>query len=62
MPPAHPYPAALDDRLAVSPASSRRARPGGPVRRWGSAGGSLAAALVLRARDEDSRCPPHSSC
>ncbi|ABW12650.1 Alpha/beta hydrolase fold-3 domain protein [Parafrankia sp. EAN1pec] len=52
MPPDHPYPAALDDCLAVYRALLRDRRPeqivvGGP-----SAGGNLAAALILRARNE----------
>jgi epsilon-lactone hydrolase len=52
MPPDHPYPAALDDVLAVYRAlldvrSAEQIVVGG-----GSAGGNLAAALMLRARDE----------
>jgi epsilon-lactone hydrolase len=52
MPPAHPYPAALDDCLAVY----RRLLQQYPARNivigGRSAGGNLAAAMVLRARDE----------
>ncbi len=52
MPPDHPFPAGLDDCLTVYAALLADHRPeeiivGGP-----SAGGNLAAALVLRARDE----------
>lgn len=52
MPPLHPYPAALDDAVAVYRAAlevrgASRVLVGG-----GSAGGNIAAALVLRARDE----------
>jgi acetyl esterase/lipase len=51
-PPDHPYPAALDDCLAVyrrllEVEAPERIVVGGP-----SAGGNLAAALILRARDE----------
>jgi acetyl esterase/lipase len=52
MPPDHPFPAALDDCLAVY-REALAARPAGRVVVGGaSAGGNLAAALVLRARDE----------
>lgn len=52
MPPLHPYPAALDDGLAVYRALLRERSPGEIIVSGGSAGGNLAAALVLRARDE----------
>lgn len=52
MPPAHPYPAALDDCLAAYRHVLARHRPERIVVGGRSAGGNLAAALVLRARDE----------
>jgi acetyl esterase/lipase len=52
MPPAHPYPAALDDVVAVYRALLTERSPGEIVVAGGSAGGNLAAALLLRARDE----------
>jgi acetyl esterase/lipase len=52
MPPEHPYPAALDDCLAVYRALLDRYRPENLIVGGGSAGGNLAAALMLRARDE----------
>ncbi len=52
MPPDHPYPAALDDCVAVYRALLREHAPERIVVSGGSAGGNLAAALVLRARDE----------
>jgi monoterpene epsilon-lactone hydrolase len=52
MPPDHPYPAALDDCMAVYAALLEVQRPERIVVGGGSAGGNLAAALVLRARDE----------
>jgi epsilon-lactone hydrolase len=52
MPPEHPYPAALDDCLAVYRALLQRYPPGGIAVGGGSAGANLAAALALRARDE----------
>lgn len=52
MPPVHPYPAALDDCLAAYRALLRDHAPEQIVISGGSAGGNLAAALVLRARDE----------
>jgi monoterpene epsilon-lactone hydrolase len=52
MPPDHPYPAALDDCVAVYRALLADRDPGDIVVGGGSAGGNLAAALVLRARDE----------
>ncbi len=51
-PPEHPYPAALDDCVAVYRALLDRHRPGDIIVGGSSAGGNLAAALVLRARDE----------
>ncbi len=52
MPPNHPYPAALDDCMAVYRALLRDRAPANIIISGGSAGGNLAAALVLRARDE----------
>jgi monoterpene epsilon-lactone hydrolase len=52
MPPDHPYPAALDDCLAVYRELLHVRAPERIVVGGGSAGGNLAAALVLRARDE----------
>ena len=51
-PPDHPYPAALDDCLEAYRALLRERPAGQIVVSGGSAGGNLAAALVLRARDE----------
>ena len=51
-PPEAPYPAALDDCLAVYRALLDRYAPENIVVGGGSAGGNLAAALALRARDE----------
>jgi acetyl esterase/lipase len=52
MPPDHPYPAALDDCLTVYRALLEDHRPQDIVVEGASAGGNLAAALILRARDE----------
>lgn len=52
MPPRHPYPAALDDSLAVYKAALKIRDPNKIVVSGTSAGGNLAAALLLRARDE----------
>ena len=52
MPPDHPYPAALDDCLTVYRALLADHRPEELVVGGASAGGNLAAALLLRARDE----------
>ena len=52
MPPDHPYPAALDDCMAVYRALLEQFEPGHIVVGGASAGGNLAAALGLRARDE----------
>jgi acetyl esterase/lipase len=52
MPPDDPYPAPLDDCLTAYRALLREHRPEDIIVRGGSAGGNLAAALVLRARDE----------
>ncbi|WP_321957829.1 alpha/beta hydrolase [Burkholderia cenocepacia] len=52
MPPAHPYPAALDDCIATYAYVLERYAPGNIVIGGRSAGGNLAAAMVLRARDE----------
>jgi monoterpene epsilon-lactone hydrolase len=52
MPPDHPYPAALDDCLAAYRTLLRERSSAEIVVSGGSAGGNLAAALMLRARDE----------
>ncbi len=52
MPPDHPYPAALDDCLVAYRALLEHQRPEAIVVSGASAGANLAAALVLRARDE----------
>jgi acetyl esterase/lipase len=52
MPPAHPYPAALDDCIAAYRALLAERDPSEIIVSGGSAGGNLAAALILRARDE----------
>jgi monoterpene epsilon-lactone hydrolase len=52
MPPEHPYPAPLDDCLAVYRALLEAHDPDRIVVSGTSAGGNLAAALMLRARDE----------
>lgn len=51
MPPDHPYPAGLDDCVAAYRALLRERSPQEILISGGSAGGNLAAALVLRARD-----------
>jgi acetyl esterase/lipase len=52
MPPDHPYPAPLDDVLTVYRGLLEVRAPEHIVVGGGSAGGNLAAALMLRARDE----------
>ena len=52
MPPDHPYPAGLDDAVAAYRALLRERSPKEIIVSGGSAGGNLAAALILRARDE----------
>ena len=52
LPPDHPYPAALDDCLAAYRALLENYRPEKIVVGGLSAGGNLAAAMILRARDE----------
>jgi acetyl esterase/lipase len=52
MPPDHPFPAALDDCLAAYRALLAERPPERIVVGGASAGGNLAAALMLRARDE----------
>lgn len=52
MPPEHPYPAALDDCIAAYRALLAERKPSEIIVSGGSAGGNLAAALMLRARDE----------
>lgn len=52
MPPEHPYPAALDDCIAAYRALLLERSPDEIIIHGGSSGGNLAAALILRARDE----------
>jgi acetyl esterase/lipase len=52
MPPAHAFPAALDDCLAAYRALLEQRRPDDIIIGGTSAGGNLSAALILRARDE----------
>lgn len=52
MPPDHPYPAGLDDCVAIYRAVLGDYRPEEIIIGGLSAGGNLAAALILRARDE----------
>ena len=52
MPPDHPYPAALDDGMTVYRALLEERSPAEIVFHGASAGGNLAPALILRARDE----------
>jgi monoterpene epsilon-lactone hydrolase len=52
MPPLHPYPAALDDCLAVYVKLLEERSPQDIFVGGASAGGNLAAALIVRARDE----------
>ena len=52
MAPDHPYPAALDDCIAAYRALLRERDPADIIVSGGSAGGNLAAALLLRARDK----------
>ncbi len=52
VPPLHPFPAALDDVTAVYRALLDERHPSDIVVGGGSAGGNLAAALMLRAKDE----------
>jgi epsilon-lactone hydrolase len=52
MAPDHPYPAALDDCIAAYRALLSERTPNEIIVSGGSAGGNLAAALMLRARDE----------
>jgi acetyl esterase/lipase len=52
MPPDHPYPTPLHDCVAAYRTLLRDHRPEEIIVRGGSAGGNLAAALILKARDE----------
>ncbi len=52
MPPEHPYPAALDDCIATYRTLLAERKPSEIIVSGGSAGGNLAAALILRAKDE----------
>lgn len=55
--PAHPYPAALDDVIAAYREVLKRVAADALVVAGSSAGGNLAAALMLRARDEGLALP-----
>jgi epsilon-lactone hydrolase len=57
MPPKHPYPAALDDCLAVYRRLLEERSPQDIFVGGASAGGNLAAALILRAKDEGLTMP-----
>jgi acetyl esterase/lipase len=52
MPPDHPFPASVNDCLTVYRALLRDHDPGEIIVSGASAGGNLAAAMILRARDE----------
>jgi epsilon-lactone hydrolase len=52
MAPEHPYPAALDDCIAAYLVLLAERKPSEIIISGGSAGGNLAAALILRAKDE----------
>lgn len=52
MPPEHPYPAALDDAIAAYSYVLKRHDPSRIIVGGRSAGGNLAAAMLLRAKDE----------
>ncbi|MGO8862582.1 MAG: alpha/beta hydrolase [Acidimicrobiales bacterium] len=57
MPPLHPYPAGLDDCVAVYRKALEERLPADIFVGGGSAGGNLAAALILRAKDEGLSMP-----
>jgi acetyl esterase/lipase len=57
MPPDHPFPAALDDCLTVYKELQRQFGTGNIIVAGGSAGGNLAAALMLRARENGLAMP-----
>ncbi len=57
MPPDHPFPAALDDCLTSYAALLKEHEPTDILVGGASAGGNLAAALILRARDEGMPLP-----
>ena len=57
MPPLHPYPAALDDLLAVYRKALEERGPQDVIVGGGSAGGNLAPAMLLRAKDEGLTMP-----
>ncbi|MCS5721837.1 alpha/beta hydrolase [Herbiconiux sp. CPCC 203407] len=52
MPPSHPFPAALDDLISVYRAALKAVGPHRVIVSGTSAGGNLAAALLVRANDE----------
>jgi monoterpene epsilon-lactone hydrolase len=57
MPPDHPFPAPLDDCVTAYRALLRDHNPNNLIVGGWSAGGNLAAALILRSRDEDLPLP-----
>jgi acetyl esterase/lipase len=57
MPPEHPYPAALDDAMAAYRHALERYAPSRIIVGGRSAGGNLAAAMLLRGRDEGMPMP-----
>ena len=63
MPPDHPYPTPLDDCLAAYRALLKERSPADVIVGGSSAGGNLAAALIVRARDEARTRPRgHAAC
>jgi acetyl esterase/lipase len=57
LPPEHPYPASLDDCLSVYRTLLDRRHPNEIIVSGASSGANLAAALILRARDEGCALP-----
>lgn len=57
MPPDHPYPAALDDAMAVWKAAIKLAEPKNMAIFGSSAGGNLTLAMILRAKQENLPLP-----
>jgi acetyl esterase/lipase len=57
MPPDHPYPAALDDAMAVWKAATKMADPKNMAIFGSSAGGNLTLAMVLRAKQDNLPLP-----
>src|SRR6185436_10985416 len=57
MPPDHPYPAALDDAIAVWKAALKMYNPKNMAIFGSSAGGALTLSMVLRAKNENLPLP-----